>query len=402
MKKIIGIVSEYNPFHSGHQFHIEESRKQLASGGFPASATENDTDYAERPLVICCMSGDFVQRGEWAILSKHERAALAVRGGADLVVELPLPWSLSSAERFAESAVHLLAALGTTHLSFGSESGNLCELLQISRCINSPGFQDRVAEYMKFHPEQPYASARGEVLEKETDGALYKAILESPNNLLGVEYLRALQKYPKIVPMTVQRRNSSHDGVNSAMELRTIMRSAGEGARDDRLNLAALSRLRTLDKAYFSDLPDGGNGAGERIYAAVRSGASSVDGICQRAKTRSIPFSRLRRVTMRAVLGLTKEFYGCAHEYDVVIANPPYIRILAASARGRQYLAQLRNTESCPLPVVTLPKEVRHLDAFSQKVFAAGVYGKDFYNLGFPEKEDVPCGEEWRLPPVML
>ena len=135
--KTIGVVAEYNPFHYGHAYHLAESRRIAG----------------EDAAVIAVMSGDFVQRGEAAVYSKYARAEAACRCGADLVVELPLPWALASAEGFAKAAVKILAAMGTDLISFGSETENLEELAAVADLLRQEGFIDRVRRMLKEHPE---------------------------------------------------------------------------------------------------------------------------------------------------------------------------------------------------------------------------------------------------------
>lgn len=369
MKNIIGIVCEYNPFHEGHRYHVEQSRKLCGA--------------CDDSVVICCMSGDFVQRGEWAILPKHERAAAAVKGGADLVVELPLPWSLSSAEGFAEGAVSILHSLGITHLSFGSESGDIRALSAAADRISMPEFNSEVSYYMKLHPDMSYPAARNAVLGDD--------VLNLPNNLLGAEYLKAMRKIGSSAePVAVLRKNSDHDGCNSAMERREMMRRNGEGANDAVLEIAAVSRLRAVPAGLFSNIRDAENGAGDRLYSAVRAGGLTVDEICRTAKTKSMTYSRLRRIAMRAVLALTDDYYE---------GMPPYARVLAMNARGMEYLSSLRSMEETSVPVVVRPSEVKRLDVYARKVFDAGAAAKDFHNLGFADKNNTECGEDWRLSP---
>ena len=452
MKKIIGIVAEYNPFHDGHRFHIKKSR-EAAEKNVPEQSTRKAAEYQPTEnnndtLVICCMSGDFVQRGEWAILPKHERAAAAIRGGADLVTELPLPWCISSAEGFAEGAVSLLLRLGITHLSFGSECGRIGPLAEAAELFSLPGFQEEIAAEMKRNPTLSYPAARGRALkhasvcsgrmqtqEYDPDRDL-SLLLEAPNNLLGTEYLKALKKFgvlphftgtgtpdadpeklpgtPEggIVPLTVRRSGSVHDGIHSAMELRKEMRERGEGAEDQILNLAAVSRLRALDRAAFDQFADTDNGAGDRLYDAIRAGGCTLEEICLRAKTKSLPLARMRRIALRAVLGIGREL--------TEDRLPPYARILAANEKGRAYLAENRKSSSTAgasetsetaktaeagritVPLVILNRDLNVLDDFSRRVFAAGTQAGDFYNLGFREKRGLPCGEDCRLPPIML
>ena len=214
MGNVIGIVAEYNPFHNGHARLIEQTRAQLG---------------AVCP-VVCVMSGDFVQRGSPAVYSKFARAEAAVRCGADLVLELPLPWSLSSAEGFARGAVGLLGSLGVvTHLSFGSECGELDPLQRVAEALLDPLLgEDLRAE---LRSGIPFAAARQQAVARRV-GALAE-LLQAPNNILAVEYLKAIyDQRLELHPLTVLRTGAQHDrfaegNIRSASELR--MRSgAGE------------------------------------------------------------------------------------------------------------------------------------------------------------------------------
>ena len=168
---IIGIVCEYNPFHKGHAWQIQAGRAALG----------------EDSAVVCVMSGDYVQRGEAAVFSKFARAEAACRCGADLVFELPLPWALSSAEGFARGAVAMLAALGCTHLSFGSEYGAVDKLELLASQLVETNIIEEIKAKLAQQPRASFASARQEVLaERLGDTA---ALLEKPNNILAVEYL---------------------------------------------------------------------------------------------------------------------------------------------------------------------------------------------------------------------
>ena len=207
MGNVIGIVAEYNPFHNGHARLIEQSRAQLG---------------AVCP-VVCVMSGDFVQRGSPAVYSKFARAEAAVRCGADLVLELPLLWSLSSAEGFARGAVGLLGSLGVvTHLSFGSECGELDPLQRVAEALLDPLLgEDLRAE---LRSGIPFAAARQQAVARRV-GALAE-LLQAPNNILAVEYLKAIyDQRLELHPLTVLRTGAQHDrfaegNIRSASELR--------------------------------------------------------------------------------------------------------------------------------------------------------------------------------------
>ena len=295
---IIGIIAEYNPFHTGHEYHIARSRELLGADS----------------TVICVMSGDFVQRGEAALYSKFARAEAACRCGADLVIELPLPWALSSAEGFARGAVGLLGALGATHLSFGSECGDVQRLERIAENLIDPAVNAEISRELNENANNSYASARQTVLARRLGDEA--KLIEQPNNILAVEYLKAIyEQRLDITPMTVQRIGSGHDmtgdiGPKSASELRRMILSGEKVdnyipknaldvySREESLGrqamsrdfheTAILSRLRMFGENYYNSLPDSGGGLGSRLYKAAHEEAT-LDGILAAVKTQNVP-----------------------------------------------------------------------------------------------------------------
>ena len=396
---IAGIVCEYNPFHSGHLHQLAETRRALGA----------DT------LTVCVMSGDFVQRGEAAVFSKFARAEAACRAGASLVLELPLPWCLSSAEGFAEGAVSLLAAVGCTQLSFGSESGDVETLQTLAREILAPDTQREITAQLQHSPELSYAMARERVLTEKLGEC--GSLLSQPNNILAVEYLKAIYKktYP-ITPVTVKRIGSGHDkageqGPKSASELRGLMetgadiseyipeaalsvyrreRAAGRVQNKAVLETALLSRLRMLDRAVYESLPDGGDGAGARLWKAVRE-ESTLEDIAQSARTKRYPLARMRRMLLCAALGVSAEYTKTL---------PPYARVLAADSAGCAYLREIDGKSA--VPVLTKPAAVRRLDGGAAKVFALGASAHDVYTLQNVTNSDKKCGRDWRNGPVIV
>lgn len=396
---IAGIVCEYNPFHSGHLHQLADTRRALGA----------DT------LTVCVMSGDFVQRGEAAVFSKFARAEAACRAGASLVLELPLPWCLSSAEGFAEGAVSLLAAVGCTHLSFGSESGDVETLQTLAREILAPDTQREITAQLQHSPELSYAMARERVLTEKLGEC--GSLLSQPNNILAVEYLKAIYKktYP-ITPVTVKRIGSGHDktgeqGPKSASELRGLMetgadiseyipeaalsvyrreRAAGRVQNKAVLETALLSRLRMLDRAVYESLPDGGDGAGARLWKAVRE-ESTLEDIAQSARTKRYPLARMRRMLLCAALGVSAEYTKTL---------PPYARVLAADSAGCAYLREIDGKSA--VPVLTKPAAVRRLDGSAAKVFALGASAHDVYTLQNVTNSDRKCGQDWRNRPAIV
>lgn len=188
--KTAGIIAEYNPFHNGHQYQIEEIRRQTGAD-----------------FVIAAMSGDFVQRGEPAIFDKYTRTRMALCGGADLVVELPALFATSSAEDFAACGVSLLGSLGTDFLCFGSESGNLSHLQKAAEILSEESaiWQPLLQTYLK--QGETYPSARSLAVAELTGDPGLSTLLATPNNILAVEYLKALkQQRSSMIPVTIRRR----------------------------------------------------------------------------------------------------------------------------------------------------------------------------------------------------
>lgn len=379
-----GIVAEYNPFHRGHAWHIAETRRRL--GG-------------EAP-VVCVMSGHWVQRGECALADKWLRAALALDRGADLVVELPTPWAMASAESFARGAVSLLAATGVVDvLSFGSETGELAPLEEAAAALDAPDYPERLRAALGRGLSFPAA-------RQEAAGA---ACLSAPNNNLGVEYLRSLRALGSTIrPLTVPRQGVGHDGpaaggFASASELRRLLRAgrgeeaapyltapwSGELADMQHIERAVLARLRTMGEGDWAALPDGGGAEGlpSRLAKAARE-AVSLEDFYTRAKTRRYPHARLRRLALAAFLDLR------AAERP---AAPPYVRVLGLGGRGRALLRKMKDT--CPLPVIVKPAQARELDGPARMLFESEARYTDLYGLCFPAPR--PCGAEWIHSPVV-
>lgn len=398
MRNVIGIVAEYNPFHNGHALHLEQTRAILG---------------ADSP-VVCVMSGDFVQRGTPAVYSKFARAEAAVRCGVDLVLELPLPWSLASAEGFARGAVGLLGQLGVvTHLSFGSECGELEPLQTVAEALLDPSLGADIRAELQSGVS--FAVARQRAVAMRV-GALAE-LLEAPNNILAVEYLKAIyDQRMNLRPVTMLRTGAQHDQAGkgrfrSAAELRTIL-GAGRDVSDyvpkeaaqvyareeklghgpvlpEHLETAVLSRLRMLDRAAYAALPDADEGLGNALYRAAHEEAT-LDAVLAAAKSKRYALSRIRRMTMCAALGVTA---GMAD------GTPPYARVLAASAEGRGLLREMDGR--CGLPVITKAAVARSLPGEAAGLFEQTADAHDFYVLGYRAREERRCGGDWRRSPFV-
>lgn len=393
--KIVGIVAEYNPFHNGHKFHIEESRRLIA----------------EESATVCVMSGDFVQRGEAAIFSKYARAEAAILGGADLILELPLPWSVSSAEKFSMGAVGLLGSLGCVdYISFGSECGDMQVLSAIATALMDPALDSAIVEELKSGIS--YAAARQKAIAKDI-GSLAN-YLETPNNILAIEYLKALYSLRlKMEPITVQRTGAGHDKEGgSASDIRKMLglgkpfnnyvpceaadifiheMEMGRGpVTMDSLECAILSRFRTMNEDDFSSIPDDAEGLGNRICAAAHEEVT-LDGVLAAAKSKRYALSRIRRMCICAALGI-KEQDGDG--------TPPYARVLAANDKGKAVLNLISQKSS--IPVITKPASVKELSAECKRIFELGSSAHDLYVLGYEAKEERRGNSDWRTSPKII
>lgn len=370
----VGIVAEYNPFHAGHGYHIAQTRRLLG----------------ERP-VVAVMSGNFVQRGECAVLDKWARARTALEGGVDLVLELPTVYALSSAECFARGAVGLLAATGVAgYLSFGSECGDVDALQRVAACLDSGAYR---AGLRRFLDEgMPFAACR-QAAVRELSGEALAGLLSQPNNNLGIEYIRALNALGEsIQPVTVPRAGAAHDGgahpdYPSASHVRERILS-GELEADNPASLPTgerwvLSALRSMDEEAFAALPDCGEGLSRRIYRASRQGRT-LEEVYDLAKTKRYAHARIRRAVLWAALGLR-----VADRPE----TPPYLRVLGATGRGRALLREMKGKAA--LPVITKPAHGRGMPLLELEGRCT-----DLYQLC--RKTPSPCGLEWTTNPVML
>ena len=397
-----GIIIEYNPLHSGHLYQLEETRRLLG----------RDT------AIVGVMSGDFVQRGDFAIVRRRARAKAAVESGVDLVLELPLPWAVGSAERFADGGVAVLAAAGVVdRLVFGSECGDTAALERIARVLLSEEFprvlKTELAEGVSF------AAARQRAVERLAT-AEDAALLAQPNNILGVEYCKSLlRRESSIRPLTIRRKGTGYHGTEleenlpSATMLRELLRS---GERDKALSLMApamrsayeeeaglgrapvlletceraiLARLRAMSEEDFAALDEGREGLYRRLYEASRT-AASLEEILNTAKTKRYAHARLRRMVLWAWLGMSPVDFP---------EEIPYLRVLAANRTGRELLGRMRKTVS--VPVVTKPQHVRRLSQEAQTLFELEARAADLYALAYPELSAAAGSTLWREGPVI-
>ena len=397
--KTVGIIAEYNPFHTGHAWQIAELRRVF--GGDTA--------------VVCAMSGNYVQRGDFAVVRKHTRAEAAVRGGADLVLELPLPWATASAETFARGGVEVLAGTGVVEtLAFGSECADTERLVRVADCLLAEDFA--MALRQELVKGDSFASARMRAVERFCGADA--AVLESPNDILGVEYCKALrQRGGGIEPLALPRVGAAHDGAAadgfaSASEVRArLLRGEDAGAylTSDMLRVyeseraagrapvcmaaaerAVLEKLRAMREEDFAAYDGGGEGLYRRFYDASRT-AVSVEELLRAAKTKRYAHARLRRLLLAAYLGV---------EPAERTKKVPYLRVLAMNDKGKHLLHEMRGKVA--LPILVKPAGVRELSADARRLMETEARATDLYALAYPDLARGAGGSEWTTNPVIV
>ncbi len=392
--KAVGLVTEYNPFHNGHLYHLNKAMELTGAD-----------------ISVAVMSGDFVQRGEPAVLDKYTRTSMALNSGVNLVVELPVNYAVSSAESFAAGALKVLDYIKADSIAFGSESGDIERLSKLAHilCDNEDTLYKEISKCTANGIS--YAAARQKVVEKLTDKDT-AAMLTSSNNILAVEYLKAIIKNNyAIKPYTVQRQGDSYNDTDirseyaSATALREnlkadniseyipvkaglILSSNTNYIYPDDITEALFTRLLDIlfassyDKNVFIEnvmqYPDVSKEIAGRLYKSAmdmitrtvpqRSESKdnwtfSFGSLCEYIKTKEVPLSRIKRALVRITLGLDKKRM---EKY----ANEPYIRVLGFDKKGQEYLSYIRKTVEVPL----ITKTANYKEILLDDIHAANIY----------------------------
>jgi tRNAmet cytidine acetate ligase len=350
--RAVGLITEYNPFHNGHLHHLQESRR-----------------LADAEVAVAVMSGHFLQRGEPALFDKWLRTEMALAAGVDVVVELPFPFACNSAPHFAAGAVQALAALGVESLCFGSESGDLDALQKVAELLVNNEERITVATASLLRRGLAYPEARAQVV-RELGGEDAAAVLETPNNILGLAYLRALHASGSpLRPLTIPRIGAGyHDteasgSIASATGIRRLL-AAGEPVLDFLPAAVQLPFLRAVNRGLHFDeellhrllvarilrgakslrgLYQVADGLDQRLFsAALTSGSYGelVDAVKSRHWTRT----RVQRILAHLLNESSAEAMA-----DFLAAGPRYLHLLGTSGRGRRFLASRRKSLALPL-----------------------------------------------------
>lgn len=390
--KATGITAEFDPLHNGHAYIMEEARK----------LTDCDA-------VVVAMSGDFVQRGGPAVTDKWTRTGAALASGADLVIEIPVMFCLGNASQYAGASVSLLESAGCTNIVFGSESGDTGLVETTAACIRDMGEElgKEISLLAKEGLSFPAARSRAYAALRqgratEDDIAKELSVLREPNDILALEYVMNMKLAR---PLAVKRQGQPHSAgkaeegrYQSATAVRDLLcerRRSGtdlfEGLSEwmpetsldslkeqpvtfsgdwtDVLRYAVMSS----DPDLVEDCPSGGEGLGRLLKSAVHS-EDSFDGIISAVKSKRYTYTRISRLCMQVILGMTRTKYP--------YTEPAYIRVLGFNDRGRELLSSLKKDGACMLPVITnINKEGHALCAEAGDMLGLDIHASDIYNL---------------------
>jgi len=386
--KVSGIICEYNPFHNGHYYHIKKTRENGATH------------------IVAVMSGNFVQRGDVAVIDKFERAKAAVRCGVDLVIELPVAYSLSGAEGFARGAMYILNSMGCVdELSFGSESGDINKILSAVQASLACSQSQELKTLLDSGVSYPSAM---HALAERKYGKQVGDVFQWPNNLLAIEYIKAISYLnSKITPFTITRKNAGHDqpGVicnfasasfirenikeNAYEDLvpKVMYEILSDAVREGRyasfanLEKAIMYKMRMMTPAMIREVPDVGQGLEHRIYEART--ASTVTEVMEMIKTKRYTMSRIRRILINALLGITK---------DDLTTPPVYARILAVNERGTDILNIAKGKSRIPLS--TSLARLGEINAVTRRATELEALSTDIFSIAMNKVQ--PVGMDYR------
>ena len=369
---VIGIVCEFNPFHNGHK-HLIDSVK------------------ADGDIVVCIMSGNFVQRGEPAIFSKEVRVKSALMNGADIVLELPFVYATASAEIFASSAVKILNAFGCDKIAFGTENTTLSQLENAVDVLLSVDFDKKIKKHLENGISYPKARQMAyEEYNSDCD-------ISSPNNILAIEYISAIKKNNySITPITVNRKGADYndnfavDEFASATHIRNLINEnkdfekyvpdnvyeiyinaleKGEYLNAEKFNISALSILRSID-AINPKIANMAEGLENRIASSIKI-SSDINEVYDNVKTKRFAHSRIRRAVLSTIISVTND--------DLQIPVP-YCRLLGFNTKIANNLGDL--AKKCSLPFVVNYSDIVNLNTDDAlQVFGLENKSSDLYNL---------------------
>lgn len=391
MNGILGIVSEYNPFHNGHLTHLQKS-KELTH-----------TDFT-----IAVMSGNFVQRGNTSIVDKWTKAEMALKSGVDLVIELPTLYAISSAENFADGAIKILNSLGIVdYVSFGSEIGEITPLDDVASVLYKEPKEFSSLITRQLRSGLSYPKARELAIQMYFGSSQkYTDVLENPNNILGIEYLKSLKRLKSpITPITLKRKYSDYNsndiksGIASATAIRTMLQKGKNihyvvpyetyelleekkkyGQIIPSLSIFSKEIIYTLRKMTLSEiatLPDVSEGLENKIKAAANT-SNNLEELILKIKSKRYTQSRIQRILLYALLNIS--------EKDIAMSKKqmPYIRVLGFNKNGKKIISAIANQNPKLQIIVSVKKFMENnTDKHLHTMISKDIFASNVYTLGY-------------------
>ncbi len=391
MSGILAIISEYNPFHNGHLRHLTFS-KQLTKADFS----------------IAVISGNFVQRGDVSIIDKWTKAEMALHAGFDIVLELPTIYAISSAENFAEGAIKMLHSLGIVdYLSFGSELGEIEPLDDLATLLHKEPkeLSALIHQHLKTGVSYPHARETA-LMQFLGENPIYKQALSHPNNILGIEYLKALKKYKsKIKPITIKREYSDHNsttikkGIASSTAIRHLLQKKKnihtvvpfetyelleKQIQDGKMipHLAIFEKeiiytLRRMTLPEIASLPDVSEGLENKIKLAANH-CNHLTDLIQNIKSKRFTATRIQRILLYALLNISQK------DMNIAKRTFPYIRVLGFNKHGKKIISAMAKQNPKTHIIISVKKFMdNNLDRHLTNLLSKDIFATNVYTLGY-------------------
>ena len=394
---VLGIVAEYNPFHNGHLYHLLKSK-----------------DITKDDYTIAIISGNFTQRGESSLIDKWTKAEMAIDCGIDLVIELPTIYSISSAENFADGAIKILNSLKIVdHISFGAESEEINSLNLIANVLYKEPKDFKALLSEELNKGLSFAKARENAVIKYFNDKSYGSVISSPNNILGIEYLKSLKKHrSKIEPVLIPRKVSGHlnydytGTISSSTAIRNMIRTGNTRNLKDALTPSSYTilkeeinnghyigdfsefekiimyKLRTQNVEDIKKLPDVSEGLENLIKKAAQS-CNTLENFINMVSSKRYPETRIKRIALYSLLGISEK------EIEISKKVTPYVRILGFNKKGKELLSKISKANPS-LKVITSVKKFidENNNKNLQKMIDIDILATNIYTLGF-QKDSV-------------
>ena len=392
MSKVLGIIAEYNPFHNGHLYHIETAKNK-----------------AKADTVVAVITGNFTQRGNTSIVDKWEKAKMAINAGCDLVIELPTLYSISSAENFALGAIKILNELEIIDtISFGMETEELSNLNNIANVLYNEPKEYKMILKKELSEGISYANARANALNKYLSDKNYEDILKGSNNILGIEYLKALKSQKsKIMPLGIKREKvyynskkivdeyASSTGIRHLLERKQIEEIARvmpkesfriliEDIREGKFNLKLsvfskeiIYKLRSMSIKEIKNLPDVSEGL-ENLIKESANKTNNIIELINNIKSKRFTQTRIQRILLYSLLGITKK------DMEMSRKVIPYVRVLGFNKNGKRLLSEINPN----IKVITSLKKFENTNKNLKlkRMLEIDKYATDIYTLGYSKE----------------